>query len=201
MSNSDRRRPEPGTPLQQVIAAAIRHHRDRLDLTQSALAQLMSEVLGIKWTDTTVAKIEKGGTRNVTVEELVGLSIVLRTSIPDLLWSSEPGADPDTDRDMDRQVLVGTYAVSNGDLRDLVNSFGWPKAPVPDDLPPPAWAALTGDVGLREQVDAAMADWAEGMRLLRKPVTESARRAERAARWQELAANYTMDPDSDWGAK
>lgn len=184
-------------PVQQVIARRLRHHRERLDLTQSALAQLMTTVLGFRWTGTTVAKIE-ADQRNTAADELIGLSLILRTPIADLLWNAPFDTNPGHERDMDTQVLIGSYRLSNIELRYLVDADGWPTITVPDDhsLSPAALAALTDDPRLRMEVDREMNDWQEGMRLLRRPVTDSARRAKRADVWAWIAGREDHAIDS-----
>ena len=185
----------PAKALGDVLADSVAYYRDAFDLTQPALAQLMSEVLGFAWSASTVAKVEKGtgrGGRRLTAEELMGLSLVLRVPLIELVWRSD---GPDSDA-TGGDIVVGSTSVNNIELRDALVRGDGPLLPALETLTWPAWAVVTGNTGLREQVKEAMSDWEEGMRLLRKEVTDSMRRQERYRRWEELAIRY-QHPDLD----
>jgi hypothetical protein len=182
--------------LADVLADSVAYYRQEYDLTQAALAQLMTEVLGFNWTASTVAKVEKGGGkggRRLTAEELIGLSLVLRTGIVEFAWRTD-GRDPDhTGGD----VLVGTTPVNNLELTGALRGTASPALPKLENLTSPAWAVVTGDKKLRELVDKEMADWKEGMRLLRREVTDAMERQERFRRWEVLAQQQSTGQDPE----
>jgi len=84
------RRPKT-IPLPDAIAENVRHCRDDLGLTQTELAANMNNAGFITWSRTTVAEIEGGGRgRRIGLAELLGLCIVLDTSVIDLLGVGGP---------------------------------------------------------------------------------------------------------------
>ena len=87
------------------------------------------------------------------------------------------------------------FRANNIELTNALRTGEGPALPaVLETLTWPAWAVVTRDEGLREQVAQGMADWEEAMRLLRRPVTEPMRRQERFRRWEEVAVQY-QDPE------
>lgn len=69
--------------LSDVVAENVRVLRTLRRLSQSDLAARMS-YLGHEWTRATVSDVERSR-RNVTVDELLGLALSLRTEVPNLL--------------------------------------------------------------------------------------------------------------------
>jgi transcriptional regulator with XRE-family HTH domain len=92
-------------PLRNALSANIRRFRASRGWTQEALADAMVRA-GFDWSRVTVAQAENERPtqrgRRVTVEELLGLAIVLETSVLDLL-----GPDP---------IAVGANSLSRDDL-------------------------------------------------------------------------------------
>jgi transcriptional regulator with XRE-family HTH domain len=78
------RQPEPGSRfLSDVLADNIRSRRSDRRLSQYQLAKGMA-ALGHPWTDSIVGFVERGQ-RNVTIDELAGLALVLSSTLGDLL--------------------------------------------------------------------------------------------------------------------
>jgi transcriptional regulator with XRE-family HTH domain len=75
----------------QALAANIRARRARVDRSQADLAEAMRR-LGHRWNRATVAAIE-GGSRAVSVEELLGLALVFGVQIGELLDAGEEDLD------------------------------------------------------------------------------------------------------------
>lgn len=69
----------------QVLSDNIAAERGRRHLTQTALARLMAGCGFTTWARQTVTDIERGG-RRVTVEEMLGLAVVLRVPVGRLLY-------------------------------------------------------------------------------------------------------------------
>jgi transcriptional regulator with XRE-family HTH domain len=84
------REPQPGARFpSEVLGANVRTFRRIRDLNQDDLAERMN-ALGHGWVRATVSEVERGG-RNVTVEELLALALVLGEPVADLL---DPGRWP-----------------------------------------------------------------------------------------------------------
>lgn len=69
--------------LAEVVAFNVRGYRALRELSQSGLAERMT-IYGYRWTTATVSEIERV-TRNVTLDELLCLSMSLGVTISDLL--------------------------------------------------------------------------------------------------------------------
>jgi hypothetical protein len=116
--------------LSEVVARNVRAYRTLANLHQSQLAALMTR-LGHGWAAGTVSDVERNA-RNVSVDELAALAVILRTSVPALLslvgfWQSEGplldvgGQSPvprpygqrlvgDTDPDDERARVIASFA-------------------------------------------------------------------------------------------
>lgn len=114
-------------PLQDVIRQNLKRWRTSARLTQQQLADRMSEA-GFSWSRETVFQVESGR-RRVSVEELVGLSM-LDSSAGSLLNSKEPVAVSDA---MSVQAVELSAVVgAEGERRALVQSLQAAKRRVLD---------------------------------------------------------------------
>ena len=78
------RAPRPGSHfLSDALAANVRTFRARRRFKQQDLAQRMTQ-LGHRWVRVTVSQVERGR-RNLTVDELLGLALVLDATLDELL--------------------------------------------------------------------------------------------------------------------
>lgn len=105
--------------LRSALGANIRRLRTERGWSQEALAEEMTRA-GFDWSRVTVAQSENeaGRSRRVTVEELIGLALVLRRSVLSLL-----GPGP---------IAVGDTWQSRDDLIALL--VGNPQTYAPDEL-------------------------------------------------------------------
>jgi transcriptional regulator with XRE-family HTH domain len=87
------REPLPGSRfLSDAVAEKVRGYRLLGRMKQDDVAEKMRE-LRHPWTQATVSQVERGQ-RNLTVDELVGLSIVLELSLNELLDPVPVGGGP-----------------------------------------------------------------------------------------------------------
>jgi transcriptional regulator with XRE-family HTH domain len=93
------RKPKP-LPVPQAIAGAVRRERLARNWSQEDLAQKMSD-LGFTWSRMTVTEIERGDpdntnatkreqARQVSVEELLGLTFAFGMGLDTFLWQDRP---------------------------------------------------------------------------------------------------------------
>lgn len=88
-----RRKPHAGSVYpSQVVGWRARYVRKRSDLSQGNVAAQMVALGHETWTRQTVAAVE-AAERNLTVDELVSLAAVLRTTLVDILTPT-PLVDP-----------------------------------------------------------------------------------------------------------
>lgn len=74
-------------PITLHIAKRVAEHRKAAGLTQSELAERVA-ALGPEWGRTTVAKLESGGRKSVTVQELFALALVF--DVPPVSLLADP---------------------------------------------------------------------------------------------------------------
>src|SRR5438045_3752665 len=120
-------RTEAGIPsYAEAVANNITRARAGRKLSQERVAQAMRD-LGFQWVRQTVTEAEKNR-RRITAEELLGLSIALRTELTMLIYPSPDDAPH------------GTVSLPNGKLVSLATAFrlssvrfppegGWPGEP------------------------------------------------------------------------
>jgi transcriptional regulator with XRE-family HTH domain len=99
--------PHLGQPETRIIAERVAAIRRYLGLTQEQLAEAM-RAQGIDWQRVVVAKLENGRRPFVTVDELLGLCVILKISPVDMLVP----ADVDDDQPY-RIVPNGTAYADN----------------------------------------------------------------------------------------
>jgi transcriptional regulator with XRE-family HTH domain len=105
----------PLTPT-QVIAARVRYLRKRRGWTAAELARQMQTV-GIPWERVVVTKLETGGRKSVSTEELLALSYVLNCAPACLFVPLDDGAPYQVTPDL---------AVPAAEARRWVR--GWPQS-------------------------------------------------------------------------
>jgi transcriptional regulator with XRE-family HTH domain len=141
--------------LSQVLAENVRASRQEAQWSQDGLAERMAD-LGHGWVRATVSEVERGG-RNVTVDELGALAIVLGTTIGDLL-------DPAAWERPTEQAAIDVGAAPDGAY--LIRG---------------AWTGLW----VRSEVVYRLSRWIQGpAELLNRPISDRARElaeTERAA--------------------
>lgn len=117
------RTPRPGTRfLADVLAENIRGFRSLRQLSQEDLAARM-RVLGHDWVRPTVSTIERAQ-RNVTVDELLGLALILDAGFGDLLSPRGPAREREA---APLDVGVGTPMTS--ELAEYLIR-GWARAAI-----------------------------------------------------------------------
>jgi len=110
------------TTVRSALGLNIRRIRTEHGWTQERLAEAM-EYAGFEWSRVTVAQSENepsesGRSRRITIEELVGLAFVLRTTVLDLF-----GPGP---------IEIGNQFMNRDDL--LVHFVGGTDALAPEEL-------------------------------------------------------------------
>jgi hypothetical protein len=108
----------PRTPS-QTVAAQVRKLRGD-DLSQRGLGEKMRRY-GHRWNDTIVSRVERGE-RDVSVDELVALALVLRVPLPRLL--APEGGVAIGDFEIDDDLLYKTWLEGHGAL--WINDDGQP---------------------------------------------------------------------------
>ena len=125
------------------VGQCVRYWRNHYGLQQADIAELMSDHLGVPWTQSVVANVE-AGRRNIGLYELLALCIVFDANLSDFLFP-EPAdrtqsPTPESIKARDQQRYALTYAL--GEVLDKgwdystaeAWSFDWPRLVRPLDV-------------------------------------------------------------------
>jgi transcriptional regulator with XRE-family HTH domain len=173
--------PLPLIPLREAIAISLVAMREQFGVSQRDVADAMTQ-LGFRWSAPTVTKIEKNR-RALTVEELVGLCIVMR--VPLSSFCVTPHGHP---------TVIGTVEMDPATLTKLLEGDAEDRADVYGGIPDlqlatmPGWTKVTWDQELRDLVDKEIAERDAAREKLGIELSDSQRRTERRGLWWELAS-------------
>lgn len=123
--------------ITEVAADNMRAWRLKRGLSQDELGRRM-RALGTAWSQAAVSQVEQHG-RDLTIEEVLRLALVLEVTIPDLL---DPGADDGEASDVD---LGETGEMHRLLAHALVRGELAPRLEWTDDRPVPGSLAWSGD--------------------------------------------------------
>jgi transcriptional regulator with XRE-family HTH domain len=118
--------------LSEIVARNVRNYRALRGLHQAELARVLAR-LGHGWVAGTVSEVERNG-RSVTVDELAGLAVALRTSVAALLDPVGPQRSEGPAIDVGGDLPIPTGPISQQFITD----------PKPDDQRARIVAALAG---------------------------------------------------------
>jgi transcriptional regulator with XRE-family HTH domain len=125
------------TPYADVLARNVRAARARARIGQAEVAAVMSKMGFGAWVRQTVTKVERGE-RRLTAEEVLGLSIALRTTIAALMMPQNE----------DNGIMLPSgYILPGSSVQASVSGYSpaaWPKDDEPGGLLPSLAHAFPG---------------------------------------------------------
>jgi len=87
-----RRATKPARLLSEVVADNVRAYRTLRRLSQDAVAARMVALGHTQWSRAAVSEVERHG-RQLVIDELLALAVVLEKSLPELLDPAGPGRE------------------------------------------------------------------------------------------------------------